>query len=198
MTDTTDGSSGTSDDRDEPEATVLIVDDEADMRNLMVAWVEPHYDVLTAQDGEAALGVMSDDIDVVLLDRRMPVMDGDAFLRAMKEQEYDARVVMVTAVDPGPDIVDLPFDDYLTKPVTKEVVLDMIGRMLRLRRAGPAVREYHSLERRRDILRAAKATTGVSDPEAFERLTRRLEGAARDAGAGLAWLKDEYYDISRR
>lgn len=67
----------------------------------------------------------------------------------------------------------------------------------RLRGGGSTVREYHPLERRRDVLRTAKATRGDSDPEAFDLLTRRLEAVAKDAGAGLAWLKEEYYEVAR-
>jgi CheY-like chemotaxis protein len=179
----------------DPRATVLIVDDEEPMTEILSTWVGERHETLVAHDGEEALEVITPEVDVVLLDRRMLNMDGDAFLHAMKDQGYDARVVMLTAIDPGPDIVSLPFDDYVTKPVTRDVVLNVMDRMLRLSRAGTAVREYHSLERRRDVLRTAKATTGVSDSEAFELLTRRLEAAAKDAGAGLAWLKEEYYGI---
>lgn len=177
-----------------PRATVLVVDDERAMTEILTTWIGEHHDVLVAYDGEEALDVITPEVDVVLLDRRMPRMGGDEFLHAMKDQGYDARVVMVTAVDPGPDIVSLAFDDYITKPVTKDVVRNVIERMLRLRKAGKAVREYHSLERRRDVLRTARQTTGVSDSEAFELLTRRLEAAAKDAGAGLAWLKEDYYE----
>lgn len=177
-----------------PGATVLIVDDEEAMTEILSTWVGKHYEVLVAHDGEEALDVITEDVDVVLLDRRMPRMGGDEFLLEIKDRGYNARIVMVTAVDPGPDIVSLPFDDYITKPVTKDVVLNVIDRMLRLRKAGKAVREYHSLERRRDVLRTARQTTGSSDSEAFELLTRRLESAARDAGAGLAWLKEDYYE----
>jgi CheY-like chemotaxis protein len=180
-----------------PETTVLIVDDEAAMTEILSTWVGERHATLVAADGQEALDVVTGDVDVVLLDRRMPRMGGDEFLLELKEQGYDARVVMVTAVDPGPDIVSLPFDDYITKPVTKDVVLNVIDRMLRLRKAGKAVREYHSLERRRDVLRTARQTTGVSDSEAFELLTRRLEAAAKDAGAGLAWLKEDYYETDR-
>ena len=180
------------------EATVLVVDDEPDMASLIANWLSPDYEVLTAGDGEAALELLSEAVDVVLLDRRMPRMDGDTFLRTMKSDGHDARVVMMTAVDPGPDIVDLPFDDYVTKPVTRDMVFEMVDRMLHLSRAGQAVREYHSLERRRDVLRMATVTSGESEPEAFDLLTRRLEAAAKDAGAGLAWLKEEYYTVEHQ
>jgi CheY-like chemotaxis protein len=197
MSDSNTESSPTSGAVSSPRATVLIVDDEEAMAEILSTWVGERYETLVAYDGQEALDVVTEDVDVVLLDRRMPRMGGDEFLLEMKEQGHDARVVMLTAVDPGPDIVSLPFDDYITKPVTKDVVLGVIERMLRLRKAGKAVREYHSLERRRDVLRTARQTTGVSDSEAFELLTRRLEAAAKDAGAGLAWLKEEYYETQQ-
>lgn len=182
---------------DSSQATVLVVEDEPDMAELLAIWVGERYEVAIAHDGVEALEAMSDEIDVVLLDRRMPRMNGDEFLHEVKDRGYDARVVMVTAVDPGPEVAKLPFDDYVTKPVTKDVVLGVVERMLRLKQAGKAVREYHSLERRRDVLRTARATTGESDPETFEWLTRRLEAAAKDAGAGLAWLRTDYYEVGR-
>jgi two-component system response regulator AdeR len=188
----TDPKSGAATERD---GTVLIVDDEPEMAELFAAWVGRHHEVETAHDGQQALEAMTNGIDVVVLDRRMPVMDGDALLQAMAEAGHDAQVVMVTAVDPGSDSVGLPFDDYLTKPVTRDVLLGVVDRMLRLQRAGDTVRECHSLERRRDILRTATVRGGDADPEAFDLLTRRLEAAAKDAGAGLAWLKEEYCGV---
>ncbi len=175
--------------------SLLVVEDDEPLADLYAKWLEPDHDVAVAHDGRAGLDAMSDDVDVVLLDRRMPVMSGDEFLQALTETSYDASVAMVTAVDPGVDVLDLPFDDYVTKPVTRGVMLDVVDRLLRLRGATGAVRRYHSLERRRDILRDVKARTGETDMEAFDVLTRRLEAAARDAGAGLAWLREEYYGV---
>lgn len=177
--------------------TVLVVEDEESMVGLYRDWLADDHEVLIAGDGEEGLEALSEDVDVVVLDRRMPGMDGDTFLHAMKDEGYRAGVVMVTAVDPEPDIVDLPFDDYMTKPVSEADVLNLVDRMLHLQNAGSAVRRYHSLERRRDVLRGVKSRTGDVDMEKFDLLTRRLEAAARDAGAGLAMLDEEFYETSR-
>lgn len=175
--------------------TVLAIEDEAEMAEVYGIWLDDRYDVVVAHDGESGIEAMTEDVDVVLLDRRLPSTSGDEVLREIRSRGYRTPVVMVTAIDPDTDIVDLPFDDYVTKPLTKDAMLDVVDRMLRLARAEPAVRRYHSLERRRDVLRTASERRGVTDPEAFERLTTRLEAAARDAGAGLAWLRREYYEI---
>ncbi|MFB6205699.1 MAG: response regulator transcription factor [Haloglomus sp.] len=178
--------------RTEP-ATVLVVEDDPGTAEILSAWLNTRHEVLVAHDGRAALDAMSGDVDVVLLDRRRPRLSGDDFLLELKDAGRDAWVVMVTAVDPGPDIADVPFDDYLTRPVTKDAVLDTLERMLQFWQAGPAVWRYHLLERRRDVLRTARATTGETDSETFELLSRQLEAAARDAGTGLSRLKGEYY-----
>lgn len=186
-------SSGAAADKD---ATVLIVEDEPDMASLYEAALSDHYQTIVAHDGQAGYDAMTPDIDVVLLDRRMPKMTGDEALQAIKEDGYPAAVVMVSAVDPDVDLVDLPVDDYLTKPVRPDELRDVVDRMLHLKHADSAVRRYHSLERRRDLLRAEKARTGAIDMEVFDLLTRRLESAARDAGAGLAYLDGDDYGVA--
>lgn len=177
------------------EPTVLAIEDEKDLAGLYEIWLNGRYEVVVANDGESGLEAMTDDVDVVLLDRRLPGMSGDEVLHAIKDEGYRTSVVLVTAVDADLDIIDLPLDDYITKPVTKATILDIVSRMLRLKQAGTAVRRYHSLERRRDVLRTARKETDVTHTEAWERLTRRLEAAAKAAGPGLAWLDNEYYRI---
>lgn len=194
----TGGTTPTDGDATPDRPTVLIVEDERDMADLYRIWLEAQYDVVVAYDGESGVEALSEHVDVVLLDRRLPGMSGDEVLHALREEGYRIPVVMVTAVDPDTDIVHLPFDDYVTKPLTKDAMRGIVDRMLQLAEVGPAVRRYHSLERRRDVLRTASENRGITDTEAFERLTTRLESAARDAGAGLAWLKNEYYEIGRQ
>jgi len=99
--------------------TILVVDDERELADLYAMWVGEDYEVVTAYDGSTALERMSDAIDIVLLDRHMPDITGDRVLEEIRATGYDCWVLMVTAVDPGLDIVELDIDDYLTKPVTR-------------------------------------------------------------------------------
>ncbi len=57
--------------------SVLIAEDEPDLANLYTSRLEERYDVRTAYDGTEALEAIDGDIDVVLLDRRMPGLSGD-------------------------------------------------------------------------------------------------------------------------
>jgi DNA-binding NarL/FixJ family response regulator len=53
-------------------------------------------------------------------DRHMPGLSGEDLLSELVDRDYYGRVVMVTAVDPGIEVLDMPFDDYLCKPVDRE------------------------------------------------------------------------------
>jgi len=78
------------------------------------------HEVRTAYSGEEALEKVDEDVDIVLLDRLLPDLPdlpGDEVLERVRERGLDCRVVMVTAVDPDFDIVELPVDEYIHKPV---------------------------------------------------------------------------------
>ena len=69
------------------------------------------YETRTAYGGREALEAVDGSVDVVLLDRRMPEIPGDEVLGRIRTTGYNCRVIVLTAVDPGPDIVEMHFDD---------------------------------------------------------------------------------------
>jgi len=125
--------------------TVLIVEDEESVAESYELYLNSEYDVRVALNGGEALVALSPGVDVVLLDRRMPGMSGDEVLEHIADLEYDCRVVMVTAIDPGADIVDLPFDDYLSKPVDTDDLVATVEKMVRLDRYEDLLSEYNSV-----------------------------------------------------
>lgn len=110
---------------------VLIVDDEPAVVETYCQQLTDHHSVRTTQSGEAALDALGEWVDVVLLDRRMPGMNGDEVLEQIRERGVDCRIVMVTAVEPDLDIVAMAFDEYLVKPVTGAQLRETIDRLLR-------------------------------------------------------------------
>ncbi len=106
--------------------TVLVVDDEPDLANLYTAFLSSSYTVRTATSGSAALDLIDDTVDVALLDRRMPGVSGDELLEKIRECDCSIKVAMLTAVEPDIDIVDMPFDDYKVKPVTRTELLALV------------------------------------------------------------------------
>ena len=120
-------------------ATVLVVDDDEAVADVYASQLSGTHEVLTAYDGETALEKITPDVDVVLLDRRMHGLSGREVLEAIRDRELTCGVVMVTAVDPGFDIVDMGFDDYLLKPVEREQLEQVVeGTIERLSQIGRA------------------------------------------------------------
>lgn len=99
------------------DTTILIVDDEPAIADGHAARLEDRYDTLTANAGRAALDRLDEAVDAVVLDRRMPGMSGREVLDAIRDRGHDCPVVMLTGVEPDQDVVDMPYDAYLRKPV---------------------------------------------------------------------------------
>jgi two-component system response regulator (stage 0 sporulation protein F) len=100
---------------------MLIVDDEAPVREVLRDYfVEQGYTVVDAADGEAALAVFARERpDVVLLDVRMPGLDGLQVLKRLRESDPDVAVIMVTANDDAAvarETLSVGAFDYVAKP----------------------------------------------------------------------------------
>lgn len=104
------------------EPRVLMVDDDEKVAGAYALRLEDVADVSVAYSGSEALDVIDEQQppDVVLLDRHMPGLSGDEVLERIRDKALKTRVIMVTAIDPELGVLDLPFDDYLSKPVDRE------------------------------------------------------------------------------
>ena len=131
---------------------VLIIDDEANIRRVTRLTLEAAgYEVGEASDGERGLEAFSDGStwDAVLLDQRMPGMDGLETLRQIKGRQPDARVIMSTAyasIELAVDAMKLGATDFVRKPMTPEILRNAVAaslaKQLSVSRAtGPASRE---------------------------------------------------------
>lgn len=154
--------------------TVLVVDDDPACRDLHSLWLEDEYEVVTAADGKAGLEKVGA-ADVVLLDREMPRMDGEAVAHRLDEDRYDCFVVMISGVEPDFDILDLPVDEYLTKPVSRESVLDVVETMLSRAVCQRMLREYFSLTARKATLELRKRPDELNDTDEYHELVTELE-----------------------
>ena len=114
---------------------LLFVDDEDALRTLMRDQLSLEgFEVETAENGEDAVALLQkDEFDLVLLDIRMPGMDGIAVLNFMKTQRIMPRVIMLTALDDlamADQSVKLGASDYMTKPYALADLLSCIHRVL--------------------------------------------------------------------
>jgi two-component system response regulator AdeR len=155
--------------------SVLVVEDEADLADLYAAWLGGEYDVRTAYGGHEAIDKLSEDIDVILLDRRMPGLSGDEVLVAVRDRGVNARVAMVTAVEPDFDIVEMGFDDYLVKPVTRESLTDTVESLLRRSEYDDGVQELYAVASKKAVLESEKGQAALDESEEYAELDSRMD-----------------------
>jgi two-component system cell cycle response regulator DivK len=114
--------------------TILIVDDELKNRKLL-NYILSHqgYNTIEAVDGESALEEVKKCLpDLILMDYRLPGMDGITASKTLKTQENTAHIpiIMVTASAMGGDreriLKESGCDAYLSKPINIHEVLEMI------------------------------------------------------------------------
>jgi DNA-binding response OmpR family regulator len=161
-------------------ATILVVDDEPDVADAYAAQLQDEFIVSTAYGGQEALDKIDDAVDVVLLDRRMPGISGDEVLNKIRDRELRIRVAMVTAVDPDFDIIEMPFDDYVIKPVSRDDLFETINRLLRSSEYEERLRRYYALTAKHATLMANKPESELAESDQFRQLESELE-EIRDA-----------------
>jgi CheY-like chemotaxis protein len=125
--------------------TVLVAEDNAVNRELIRELLELRgYKVLEACDGQEALGIIERaQPDLLLLDIGMPVLDGFAVVRRIRESPRIARlpIVAVTAYAMQGDrerILDSGFDGYLSKPIDPSSLTEELNRLLTKQASQPA------------------------------------------------------------
>jgi DNA-binding response OmpR family regulator len=115
---------------------VLVIDDEAHIRHMMRLTLEAAgYEVGEAADGPQGLAMCSAGAtwDVVLLDQKMPGIDGLETLRRLRERAPATRVIMVTAfasIELAVDAMKLGATDFVRKPMTPDILRNTVAAAL--------------------------------------------------------------------
>jgi len=158
------------------EARVLVVEDEKDVAEMFRRWLEEEHAVSVALSGSEALETLEEEsVDVVLLDRLMPGLSGDEVLERIEQEGYGCRVAMVTAVEPDFDIVEMGFDEYITKPSSPEELKTTVEVLLERRKRSRQLQEYASLRVKQAALGFEKKDEELEESEEYERLVSRIE-----------------------
>ncbi|PSQ44704.1 DNA-binding protein [Halobacteriales archaeon SW_7_68_16] len=173
-------------------ATILVVDDEDDLVDLYELQLESEYNIRTAYGGEEALEKIDSEVDLVLLDRRMPDLSGDEVLKRIRVEEYDCLVVMLTAVEPDFDLVDMGCDEYVIKPVSEPELRSTVEEMLtRAKYYDEELRERLMLASKRAVLKSEKSPSEREQSEEYAELERRLEEVHQRVDAALSHADDD-------
>ncbi|MFB6195581.1 MAG: response regulator [Haloplanus sp.] len=161
------------------ETTVFVVEDETDLADTYAIWLDQaDYDVMTAYGGDEALEKLDPAVDVMLLDRRMPNIPGDVVLEEARERAGSYQISMLTAVEPTDDVYDLPFDKYLTKPVTRSEVLDAVERLVVRDSLGDDLNELFQLASKHSALETQSG-------EEIERARKDLKDRIQDRRSAI-------------
>ncbi|MFB6312298.1 MAG: response regulator [Salinirussus sp.] len=175
-------------------ATVLVVDDEPDVADAYAAQLEAKYDVETAYSGQEALDNITAAVDVVLLDRRMPGISGDEVLEKIRERDLKCRVAMVTAVDPDFDIIEMGFDDYVIKPVSRDDLYATIDRLLTTADYESQIQEFYSMSAKKATLAANKPQAELARSEEFAELEDRIDELRDGLAETVANFDDDDFE----
>ena len=158
----------------ETDKTILIVDDNADMRRHIRSVIGSRYPTVTASNGREALDIIRssgrDRPSLVLSDLMMPVMDGGQLLRELKQDPDTEQipVILITARAGEESLVDgfeTGADDYLVKPFSGRELLSRINAQLRISQLRSQVEERLEKEveaRTLDLVKANKELEAFS------------------------------------
>ncbi|MFA6438472.1 MAG: response regulator, partial [Bacteriovoracaceae bacterium] len=119
-------------------ANVLVADDEFDFRMILQSFLESEgHTVTTAEDGADAINKLQEKpFDLVLLDIRMPRVDGIEVLQFIKQQYIDTQVIILTAVNDvriAVECMHLGAFHFLTKPYSVDELQSLVNRALEKR-----------------------------------------------------------------
>jgi DNA-binding NtrC family response regulator len=158
---------------------VLLVDDEPELVAVLTQRLSRrNFSVTSAPDGEGALSYLSADhaIDVVILDLKMPGIDGIETLKRIRTKLPLVEVIMLTGhstLDSAVESIRLGAIDYLLKPVEMEKLVSKIEEAA------------HKKRYRDGLIREVRTTPYLTQRERDERIARIL------AGSGLFTISKE-------
>jgi two-component system OmpR family response regulator len=170
------------------EATVLVVDDEEYIRDLVTSSLRlAGFTVRAVDDGSQALAALGrDGADLVILDVRLPGIDGFEVCRKLRADGNDVPVIFLTARDTPEDRLSgftKGGDDYVTKPFSLEELIARVRAVLRRSRPGDQAASrlsYADLVLDEETMRVSRAGQPIQlSPTEFKLLRYLLLNAER-------------------
>ncbi len=149
---------------------ILVVDDEANARNSLAEILRlEEFHVTTAENGDIAVKILEEDsFDVMLLDLKMPGIDGLEVLRRASKFTQDTKVIVLTAhgsLESAIEALRHGAHDYLLKPASPQNILASVGSGISERTE--VERKRRLLEQMEASLQQLKDAEGITQPSQF-------------------------------
>ncbi len=150
--------------------TVLLVDDNRDMREYVTRLLHSRYSVVCAEDGQSALDLLDSGLrpELILSDVMMPRLDGFGLLKALRARPItDSTPVILLSARAGEEAriegFDVGADDYLIKPFSARELITRIDTHIRLSRLRRAASERIKISEERLRIAVEEAGMGTWD-----------------------------------
>ncbi|AQT46178.1 MULTISPECIES: response regulator transcription factor [Bartonella] len=117
--------------------TLLIVDDDEDLRSILVEQLQMHEEFNVLQESTAAKGLetaRNENVDLIIMDIGLPDLDGREAVKKLRQEGFRAPIIMLTGHDTDSDTIlglEAGANDYVTKPFRFAVLLARIRAQLR-------------------------------------------------------------------
>ncbi len=110
---------------------ILIIDDEEGIRESLKLILEDNYDIILAENPAQGIDIIekSKDVSLILIDIKMPKMNGLEALKQIKEKRPDIKVIFVTgykSVETASEAAHLGANGYITKPFKPAEILEAV------------------------------------------------------------------------
>jgi putative two-component system response regulator len=188
-------------DKHEVKSTVLVVDDEKEARDWLVHLLEVKgYTTVAVPDGESAIEVVSaSPPDLILLDLRMPGLDGLAVATRLKSDPSTKAIpiIMVTGVDDRDSRIsalERGVEEFLLKPVDRDELLPRVRNLLRLKQYGDMLAEHARASDR--LVKNATIKLREAYRDITFTLTRAAEYRDEDTGAHVRRVANYTWEIA--
>lgn len=182
----------------DPDVRVLVVDDETDLAELTAIWVREKWPCEITTSAPKALDILHEGFDLALLDRRLPGMSGDELLLEIRDSLADLQVIMVSSVDPDLVIIEMPFDNYLPKPIDQNGLQGAIEKLLVRRTYPTEAQEYFAAVSKIEVLEETNPYGYLIDDDRYINLRNHAENIRQESGVRLGDLspiESEMYDV---
>ena len=115
---------------------ILICDDEEGIRESLKLILGDHYDLILTDTGEQCLECLEHDksVGLVLLDIKMPEVDGLDILKILKEKNPSLNVIVVTgykSIETASEASSLGASGYIVKPFKSDEILEAVGKLIK-------------------------------------------------------------------